>query len=146
MPAEVPAAISHISSQLVFDVANRRLGEDPAAAFGFWIVEPYTASRSVGQRAVLLVSLDRASEDQLADAATVCRRFSGRGSCEAVLVGERPAWWLSGDAETLVWYEAPHRYELEVRNLDRDAAEYMASGLVPLSAIDGAPGVSAASG
>ena len=146
VPASLPSAVTHVSSQLVYDVADRRLGDDPAAAFGFWVVEPYTQSRSVGQRAVIHVSLDADSIEQFPDASSVCRRFSARGACEAVTAGERPAWWILGDEETLVWYEAPHRYELQVRNVGRDVAEDMASVLVPLSEVVDASGVVAASG
>ncbi len=146
VPAEMPSSVTHVSSQLVFDVADRRLGDDPAAAFGFWVVEPYTQSRSVGQRAVLHVSLDADSIDQLPEASAVCRRFSTRGACEPVTIGDRPAWWILGDEETLVWYEAPHRYELEVRNVGRDVAEDIASNLVPLADVVKGTGVQAASG
>lgn len=146
VPAALPSSVTHVSSQLVFDVADRRLGDDPAAAFGFWVVEPYTQSRSVGQRAVMLVSLDADSVEQIPDAESVCRRFSARGSCEAVTTGERNAWWILGDEETLVWYEAPHRYELEVRGVGRDVAEEIASELVALSDVVDAVGVVAASG
>lgn len=132
IPALVPSDVAHITSQLVFDPVGRRLSNDPAAAFGLWIVEPYSQSRSVGQRGVLFVSLDADADTQITNADEGCRRLEGRGSCDPVEADGWVGWWVvDSEGATLVWYEAPHRYELSVR-ADRDLAERMARSTAPL--------------
>lgn len=146
VPGKLPADVTHVSSQLVFDTASRRLSNDPAAAFGFWTAEPYSQSRSVAQRAVLMVSLDAASADQLPDPALVCQRFEERGPCEPTIFDGTPGWWIVEDGgETLVWYAAPHRYELRVRRAGgREVVEEMASSSVALVGVVIAPEVGSA--
>lgn len=56
-PQLAPSGVTHISSQLVFDTRNAALGVGTAAAFGFWVGEPYTAARAEAQLAVLRVGL-----------------------------------------------------------------------------------------
>jgi hypothetical protein len=138
VPGVVPSDVRHVTSQLVFDPTIGRLANDPAAAFGFWVVEPYTQSRSVGQRAVLAVSLDADGELQLVSPEDGCRRFEGRGSCEPVAIGSGTAWWLTDEeGSTLVWYAPPHRYELTMRG-DAGLAEDMAATREPLTEALGA--------
>lgn len=134
VPSVVPNDVTHVSSQLVFDTAARRLDDDPAAAFGFWTVEPYSQSRSVGQRMVLLVAIDVASGEQQPDPAATCVRFESRGPCEPTAFGDEVGWWITeGGGQTLVWYDAPHRYELRVRGEgSRGLAEVAAASMVPI--------------
>ena len=135
VPGLVPSDVRYVTSQLVFDPTIGRLANDPAAAFGFWVVEPYSQSRSVGQRAVLFVSLDADGDLQLTSPEDGCRRFEGRGSCEPVSIGPNPAWWLTDEeGSTLVWYAPPHRYELTLRG-DRSLAEEMAGSMRTLAGV-----------
>ena len=137
IPSLVPSDVRHVTSQLVFDRTSNRLSTDPATAFGFWLVVPYTQSRSVGQRAVLLVSVELAPASDLADPESACGRFEGRGRCTVTNVGGVPAWWISeNNAETLVWYAEPHRYELSMR-LARtpELMVLMAESMVPLAGL-----------
>lgn len=134
VPSVVPNDVTHVSSQLVFDTVAQRLDDDPAAAFGFWTVEPYTQSRSVGQRMVLLVAVDVASGEQQPDPGATCVRFESRGPCEPTAFGDEVGWWITeGGGQTLVWYAAPHRYELRVRgDGGRGLAEVVAASMVPI--------------
>jgi len=56
-PRLVPSTVTHVSSQLVFDLQTGTLGVSAAAAFGLWSAEPYTVPRSEGQLVVLWVGL-----------------------------------------------------------------------------------------
>lgn len=56
-PQLVPATVTHVSSQLVFDVSTASLDPSTSVAFGLWTAEPYTLSRAEGQVAVLRVGL-----------------------------------------------------------------------------------------
>jgi hypothetical protein len=56
-PQLAPDGVSHVSSQLVYDIQTASLGVATAAAFGLWVGEPYTAARSEAQLAVLRVGL-----------------------------------------------------------------------------------------
>lgn len=56
-PQLVPAAITHVTSQLVFDVSTASLDPSTAVAFGLWTDEPYTLPRAESQLIVLRVGL-----------------------------------------------------------------------------------------
>jgi hypothetical protein len=56
-PQLVPGQVTHISSQLVFDVQSVVLDPTTAAAFGMWVGEPYELPRTEAQLAVLRVGL-----------------------------------------------------------------------------------------
>jgi hypothetical protein len=56
-PRLVPEKVTHISSQLVFDVQTGTLDVATAATFGLWSAEPYTVPRTEGQLVVLRVGL-----------------------------------------------------------------------------------------
>jgi hypothetical protein len=56
-PQLVPEKVTHVSSQLVFDVQTGTLDVATAAAFGLWSAEPYTVLRTEGQLVVLQVGL-----------------------------------------------------------------------------------------
>jgi len=65
VPTLVPAAVTHISSQLVFDPQTAMLDAATSAAFGYWTAEPYSLPRSEAQLMVLRVGL--ASTDEVAE-------------------------------------------------------------------------------
>src|SRR4030042_1135821 len=44
-----PEKVTHVSSQLVFDVQTGTLDVATAAAFGLWTASPYTVPRTEGQ-------------------------------------------------------------------------------------------------
>jgi hypothetical protein len=56
-PQLVPAAITHVTSQLVFNVATASLDPSTAVAFGLWTGVPYTLPRTESQLVVLRVGL-----------------------------------------------------------------------------------------
>jgi len=56
-PELVPEGVTHVTSQLVFDTVTASLDPSTAAAFGFWVAEPYTLPRTAGQLAVLEVGI-----------------------------------------------------------------------------------------
>jgi hypothetical protein len=65
VPTLAPTAVTHISSQLVFDTQTALLDASTSAAFGYWSAEPYSLPRSEAQLMVLRVGLatsDEASE------------------------------------------------------------------------------------
>jgi hypothetical protein len=61
-PQLVPGQVTHISSQLVFDVQSVVLDPSTAAAFGMWVGEPYDLPRAEAQLAVLRVGLRAAGD------------------------------------------------------------------------------------
>ena len=73
-PAAVPDDVSHVTSQLVFEIPVGAMTDEWIAAFGFWTVAPYSESRSIGQSAVLRVGFQCRSR---------YRRCSHRMHCPA---------------------------------------------------------------
>ncbi|MEX2322896.1 MAG: hypothetical protein WEA29_03905 [Acidimicrobiia bacterium] len=63
-PQLVPGRVTHISSQLVFDVQSVVLDPSTAAAFGMWVGEPYERPRTEAQLAVLRVGLRAAGDPE----------------------------------------------------------------------------------
>ncbi len=142
-PATAPAGAEWVSSQLVIENSGL-LSHEPSAAFGIWSAEPYTRSRSVAQMAVLRVFIDpvNASEVELPDAEISCARFADRSteSCSILSRGDRDLWRLtSNDGVTIVWFEAPYRYELFGRAfVPTPVIEKVAADVVPLADLVGA--------
>ena len=62
-PRLVPGAVTHVSSQLVFDLQTGTLDPAASAAFGLWSEEPYTAPRTEAQLAVLRVGVETVDAD-----------------------------------------------------------------------------------
>lgn len=62
VPTLAPSAVTHISSQLVYDPQTALLDAATSAAFGYWTVEPYTLPRSEAQLVVLRVGLATTEE------------------------------------------------------------------------------------
>lgn len=118
-PAALPPDVKYITSQLVYDRSTGQLAADQVAAFGLWIVEPYTRSRSVGQQGILTVVADPEGADLVESGVgdVSCARYTSfGGDCEQVEVSETPGWRLSDQTgSTLVWYIGDLRYELFLR-------------------------------
>lgn len=62
-PRLAPEAVTHASSQLVYDAQTATLDVSTAAAFGLWVGEPYTAPRSESQLVVLRIGLRTEADD-----------------------------------------------------------------------------------
>ncbi|MFZ0013610.1 MAG: hypothetical protein WAL25_05780 [Acidimicrobiia bacterium] len=143
-PSEVPTGAEWVSSQLVFE-SDGAVAPDPSAAFGIWSAEPYTRSRSVAQMVVLRVSTDPEGAEELASGEVVatCSRFADRSSdsCEVVAGGARDLWILDdAGGTTIIWYEAPYRYELFGRSfVPTGVLQDMSETMVPLGSIGGVP-------
>jgi hypothetical protein len=129
-PALIPQEVAYITSQLVFDPATGELASDAAAAFGLWSDKPYTKSRTVAQRAVLMVAVDEPPLDpvvpdtigvpEAAPGDTQCDELTGSTveDCGPVILeGGSPAWSLNvQDGWRLVWSANGYSYDLFVRN------------------------------
>jgi hypothetical protein len=126
-PAMLPEDVEYVSSQLIFD-GDGSLADDYLAAFGLWSTKPYTASRSVGQKAILWVA-------PAGDYAAGCDQFSNRAQCEDHVIDGRAGWRLtSGEEQTLVWVDGSYRYELFHRaGVPSSVAEMVAGSMVPLA-------------
>jgi hypothetical protein len=86
VPTLMPASVTHISSQLVFDPETSLLEASTSAAFGYWAGEPYSLPRSEAQLMVLRVGL--ASSDEVAEFADIAV-FNVEGGRELA--------WVAGD-------------------------------------------------
>jgi hypothetical protein len=136
-PSALPPNVGYITSQLVYDRSTGQLALDQAAAFGLWIVEPYTRSRSVGQQGIFTVAIDPAGADLITSGAgdTSCSRYSSfGGECVEAEVDGSPAWTLTDQTgTTLIWFNGDFRYELFLRvGVDADLALEMAESARPL--------------
>jgi hypothetical protein len=138
-PAVVPPSVASITSQLHFAPRSSELSGDFVAAFGFWTVEPYSRSRSVGQAAVLTISLDADGAIRGASGDLSCGTFAGAAvlGCSQGTIDDRTVWELAGElGETWVWFEGPLRHELFVRSgIGRAVAERMIASSVPLEQV-----------
>lgn len=109
----VPAGVTHVSSQLVFDTRNATLGVGTAAAFGLWVGEPYTAARSEAQLAVFRVGLKTFDD--------------GTPDNEIFELGV-------ADGRELSWIDGDYVYQLFCRTGVSDGAcAAMAESTIPLS-------------
>lgn len=139
-PTVAPYTVEWVSSQLVLE-NNGRLSAEPTVAFGFWSSVPYRASRSVAQLAVLRVSNDptTAEEVRQSDAALSCGRFAERDTDECILirVEGKDIWKLiSASGTTLIWFGGPYRYELFGRlSVPADVLEEMAAKAASLAEV-----------
>lgn len=118
-PQLAPEGVSHVTSQLVYDVATASLGVGTAAAFGLWAGEPYTAPRAESQLAVLRIG--RKTFDD------------GTGDNEVLS-------FSVADGRELSWVDGDYVYQLYCRTGVSDAAcEAMANSTVPLSLLVSLP-------
>ena len=141
-PEFVPEFVAYVSSQLVFTTRTGELARGPVAAFGLWSVEPYSLSRSVGQKAVIFVH-DIGEEPILEGDLTLgCNQFQDRelSGCDPVQIGDGSGWWLSSlEGNILVWYIGTLRYEMTIRPpITRVIGEKVAASSVPLTTLFGA--------
>lgn len=118
-PQLAPGGVSHVSSQLVYDVQTASLGVGTSAAFGLWVGEPYTAARSEAQLAVLRVGLktfDDGSPDNDVFSFSVA------------------------DGRELSWVDGRYVYQLFCRTgVSPEACEAMADSTIPLSLLVSLP-------
>ena len=117
-PQLAPEAVTHASSQLLYDQLTGILAASTAAAFGLWVGEPYDLPRTEGQLAVLRVGLKTLEDD--AD-------------------GEIFSFQVTGGRE-LGWTDGPYVYQLFCRTGVSEAACFeMAESTIPLSLIVALP-------
>jgi len=141
-PAALPPDVKYITSQLVYDRSTGQLAADQVAAFGLWIVEPYTRSRSVGQQGILTVVADPEGADLLESGVgdiTCARYTSFGGDCTQIEVDDQPGWNLADQTgSTLVWFNGDLRYELFLRiGVDPELALDVAESSRPLQNLIG---------
>lgn len=122
-PDLVPPEVTAVTSQLVVASARDRLDDEVYAAFGLWTVEPYTSSRSVGQRGTYNVaglSADSACDRLAAGAVAACTTETIDGF-DVVRVDAE-------SGQTWVWDDDTYEYQLFLRgSLDNNGpvADYM---------------------
>ena len=113
-PELVPEDVRWVTSQLVYDNTTGALDPDTAAAFGFWISEPYQSDDA--RLGVLRIGL--AATDAQAD----------RSDIVPILVP---------DGISLGWTESGYRYELFCRSSISDAlCIEVAASTVPLHELE----------
>lgn len=118
-PQLAPQGVTHVTSQLVYDVATATLGVGTAAAFGLWVGEPYTAPRSESQLAVLRVGVKTFDD----------------GSPDNEILSFSVA-----DGRELSWVDGDYVYQLYCRTgVSIESCEAMASSTVPLSLLVSLP-------
>lgn len=116
-PQLAPDSVTHITSQLVFDTRSAALGVGTAAAFGLWVGEPYTASRSEAQLAVLRVGI-KTFDDGTPDNEV----FS----------------FSVADGRELSWVDGDYVYQLFCRTgVSSESCAAMADSTIPLSLLVG---------
>ena len=119
-PQLAPEGVTHVSSQLVFDIQSAALNVGSAAAFGLWAGEPYTASRSQAQLAVLRVGL-KTFDDGTAD--------------------NEVASFSVADGRELSWVDGDYVYQLFCRTgVSVEACSAMAESMIPLALLASLPG------
>lgn len=115
-PRLVPAGVTHVTSQLVFDTVTASLDPSSSAAFGLWSGEPYTLPRAEGQLAVLEVGL---------------KTFAGDPD------GEIFSFQVS-EGRQLTWTHGEYVYQLFCRTgIAEDACFAMAEATIALDLIVG---------
>lgn len=130
-PRRVPKGVEAITSQLIVSTAGDRLDDEDYATFGLWTVEPYTKSRSVGQRGVLTIGPSSESP--------ACGRLvePSVGSCSEVDIDGLRASRFDGESgQTWVWSDARYEYRLFLRGsaeTNRSEVEAMTATLVALA-------------
>lgn len=118
-PQLAPEGVSHVSSQLVYDVQTVSLGVGTSAAFGLWVGEPYTAARSEAQLAVLRVGLKTFDDGSLDNDVFSFSVTNGR---------------------ELSWVDGQYVYQLFCRTgVLPEACEAMADSTIPLSLLISLP-------
>ncbi len=113
-PSKVPQQVTHISSQLVFDLETGTLAVATSAAFGLWSSVPYTVARAEGQVATLRVGI-KTTADGTVDNQIVALQVTG--------------------GRDLAWSESGYVYELFCRTgISEEACFAIAESLAPMEA------------
>lgn len=123
-PSILPVGVTHVSSQLILD--QNRLSEEEVAAFGFWLVEPYTQSRTVGQAGTFFVERRGAVPPSCSTNAQgdVCSEFETNVGIVLQIQQADGAVW--------VWEIGDYRYRLFLRVVDPTLASEMIETAAPL--------------
>jgi hypothetical protein len=117
-PQLAPEAVTHVSSQLLFDQLTGFLDASTAAAFGFWVGPPYELPRAEGQLSVLRVGLKTLADD------TGGEIFSFQVS----------------EGRELAWTDGDYVYQLFCRTGVSEAACFaIAESTIPLSLVAALP-------
>lgn len=134
----LPPEVVAVTSQLVLVPGGERLDDEIKAAFGLWLVEPYTRSRSVGQRGTLVVSA------LLPEPA--CERLSGGavGTCTFNQINGREIVRIDDEAgQTWVFTDEQYEYRLFLRGSlehNEDVAVAMIRQPRPFTEVAAPPG------
>jgi hypothetical protein len=137
-PVVVPVGVVQITSQLVVGPGRDRLDDEVVVAFGLWTVEPYSKSRSAGQRGTIVVGTPAAT--------AVCDRLAAgaASSCTSETLDEIDVVRVDSDSgQTWVWSTETHEYQLFLRGAlanNDGIAHDMIGGTVPFSVIAGLAG------
>ena len=132
-PDLLPPEITAITSQLVVAPSRDRLDDEVFAAFGLWTVEPYTKSRSVGQRGTLVVSGLHTT--------SACERFAAGAvaACTSDTIGLFDATRIDAESgQTWVWDDGTYEYQLFLRgslDTNSDVADFMVRNGVPFAVV-----------
>jgi hypothetical protein len=128
-PDLIPPEVTAVTSQLVVAPSRDRLDDETYAAFGLWTVEPYTRSRSVGQRGTFTVtglSAESACDRLAAGAVAACTSETIDGF-DVVRID-------ADSGQTWVWDDETYEYQLFLRGSlpNNDfVADYMIRSQVP---------------
>ena len=115
-PRLVPEKVTHISSQVVFDVQTGTLDVATAAAFGLWTAVPYTVPRTEGQLVVLRVGLHSA--------------LSGEGPGDI-------STFQAADGRELAWSFGDYVYQLFCRTgISEESCFAMADSMISLAVLN----------
>lgn len=110
-PGLVPAGVVSVTSQLNLAADGQRLDDETFVSFGLWTVEPYSRSRSVGQRGTLTVGpapADGSGPD--------CETSLAPDFCVGERVAGLPTARLDATiGPTWVWDQGKYRYSLFLR-------------------------------
>jgi hypothetical protein len=132
-PDLFPSEVVAVTSQIVIGSGRDRLDDEIYAAFGLWTVEPYTKSRSVGQRGTFTVagpSPDSACERLAAGVAAACNPDT---------IGDHETIRIDAESgQTWVWSDDAYEYQLFLRgSLDNNAeiADFMIRNEVSFASV-----------
>lgn len=128
-PDIFPIEITAVTSQIVIGSGRDRLDDEVYAAFGFWTVEPYTKSRSVGQRGTLTIGGIQGE--------SACERFAAGAvaACTTETIGPHRTVRIDSESgQTWVWADEAYEYQLFLRGAlagNEVAADFMVRNSVP---------------
>ncbi len=133
-PAQIPAQVRSVTSQLVLAASEASFEGNHIASFGLWTADPYTQSRSVGQLATISVFAG-SSEDPCAVAGA---------NCTTEQVGMRTVGLIArSGGDTVFWSDTERTYEMFVREPAAAAVPAMLESIAPISALVESPEVGA---